>query len=69
MSWVIYLGSGTNWCSPVHAQDVTGQYGTYGGTGGYGELPIGVTTMRGIGSISILDRNYSTVLSATLPPD
>jgi hypothetical protein len=32
-------------------------------------LPIGITTMRGIGSISILDRNYSTVLSATLPPD
>ena len=31
-------------------------------------LPSGVMTMRGIGSISIMDRNYNPVLSATLPP-
>jgi hypothetical protein len=36
MSWVIYPGNGTNWCSPEHAQGITGQYGTYGGMGGYG---------------------------------
>jgi hypothetical protein len=33
------------------------------------QLPAGVTSMRGISSISILDRNYDPVLSATLPPD
>lgn len=33
------------------------------------QLPSGVTSMRGLGRISILDRNHNTVLSATLPPD
>ena len=31
-------------------------------------LPTGVTNLRGIGTVSILDRNHQTVLSASLPP-
>jgi hypothetical protein len=31
-------------------------------------LPNGVTSMRGIGSVSIQDRNSNTILSVTLPP-
>ncbi len=32
-------------------------------------LPNGVTNMRGIGSVSILDKNYNAVLSTSLPPN
>jgi hypothetical protein len=32
-------------------------------------LPGGMTSMRGISSISILDRSYNSILRATLPPD
>ena len=32
------------------------------------KLPNGVTSMRGIGSISIQDRNYTPILITALPP-
>ncbi len=60
--------------STTYFMDINGTNVTPAPTDAHGrlrvrELPNGATSMRGVGRISILDRNHTPVLSATLPPD